>query len=706
MRRTSACLGLLFVMLGWCLDEPLQQRVSYDKPGQTLKSLLRDLSAQTNLNLYAAPPLDAEIVLVAVKEMPLQTLMEHIAYVVDGEWIAESERQHRLARTLKVIAKRKQEDREQALADLRKMLASEEFRRYTEPLTREEVIERMERIRKQLRELEVEEQDENQLYERIYDLGMKEWLPLNPERRLLCRILQQMDMDALADTPPDERRVFSTLSGRYLLPLRVNLAPLLQQWLKEREIFRAVITDPRYQFPRDESGGWRYTWWMHELFELQETQDASTTRLPAKVFLQVRRYEWRKDFSFSLYLVDEQNREIATGYYYSNEGWETEEERIARLSKQDNALVQPVEWRKETQQWLDAWRTALSKGAVKPFPEFLDPSKHEPLQFVATDVLRSYARHKNLPLVALLNDEMVWWIHYALRNKQRVADFLTSDDVWEISATENVLRIRALSSSLRWRERESREAVSRCIRQVVARGYLGLSDALEALHQPNLADPYIYHLGTGAFLYLDEPCRSLLPLLKNFWKQMETLSEGKVELPLHRLSPKQIQELEHAVYSSGYISLLPSDGEQEFTDSNKPSPVGLPHAYFPNGLPRDAVLVCEIKAEDGVLSQRSGVGVWGRFYDVADLQRFFHDKHSDYLHIRHQREFIQNSLLVPAQRQDLTLSLRVAPYRIEIISTYDVYGYRPTQGLKPMRWEQLPPEWLKPPNPQEASEDP
>jgi len=127
MRRTSACLGLLFVMLGWCIDDPLQQRVSYDKPGQTLKSLLRDLSAQTNLKLYAAPPLDAEIVLVAVQEMPLQTLMEHIAYVVDGEWIAESERQHRLARTPKVIAKRKQEDREKTLAELREMLASEEF---------------------------------------------------------------------------------------------------------------------------------------------------------------------------------------------------------------------------------------------------------------------------------------------------------------------------------------------------------------------------------------------------------------------------------------------------------------------------------------------------------------------------------------------------------------------------------------------------
>ena len=73
MRRASACFGLLLVMLGWCVDDPLQQRVSYDKPGQTLKSLLRDLSAQTNLKLYAAPPLDQEIVLVAVQEMPLRS---------------------------------------------------------------------------------------------------------------------------------------------------------------------------------------------------------------------------------------------------------------------------------------------------------------------------------------------------------------------------------------------------------------------------------------------------------------------------------------------------------------------------------------------------------------------------------------------------------------------------------------------------------
>jgi len=51
-------------------------------------------------------------------------------------------------------------------------------------------------------------------------------------------------------------------------------------------------------------------------------------------------------------------------------------------------------------------------------------------------------------------------------------------------------------------------------------------------------------------------------------------------------------------------------------------------------------------------------------------------------------------------------SAQCAPYEIVVLRGYEVRGYRPKQGLKPVRWEQLPPEWLKPPNPQEASDDP
>jgi hypothetical protein len=700
MRRTSACFGLLFVMLGWCVDEPLQQRVSYDKPAQTLKSLLRDLSAQTNLNLYAAPPLDAEIVMVAVQEMPLKELMEHIAYVVDGEWIAESERQHRLARTPKVIAKRKQEDREKTLAELREMLASEEFRRYLEPLTREEMVKRMERLRKQLRDLDAEMPGEDDIFYKIYELYNKELEPLKPERRLLFRILQQVDLQTLIDIPLWERRVFSNTSGRYLLPLRVELASLLQQWKTERETFCAVIDDPHYQSLKDESRAAEYFWWFLDRYE-----KASPINLPAKVFLEVHRYEGREGFAFSLCLADEQNRQIAMDYYALQWDRTRDESRMERLLKEDDALTKPVEWSAETQQWLDAWGTVQSAKEVKPFPELLDPAKHEPLQFVATDVLRSYARHKNLSLIALLEDAMLLWVHRAFQDDQRVSLYLR--DTREISVTDTAVRIKPHLSSQQWRPRENREAASQRIRQIVQRGYFGVEDALDAVHQPNFALAYFRRLGTGASPWLMEPQRSLLPLMKRLLQGAESDPEGTVELPLSRLSPKQVQELERVMYhASGSVSRLAPDKKQDDSDDSEPPLAWLPHAHFPNGLPRDAVLVCKIEAKEGVLSQRSGVGVWGRFYDVVDLQLFFDDSYSDREHLRRQREFIQNSLLLPAQRQGLTLSLHVAPYTIEIISTYDVYGYRPTQGLKPIRWEQLPPEWLKPPDKQEASDDP
>lgn len=97
MHYAIACLGLLMGLSGWCADDPLQQRITYDKPAQTLQTLLRELSQQTQLKLSAAPPLDAEFVLVAVQDLPLNTLMAHLAELVDGEWLREAEGVYRLS---------------------------------------------------------------------------------------------------------------------------------------------------------------------------------------------------------------------------------------------------------------------------------------------------------------------------------------------------------------------------------------------------------------------------------------------------------------------------------------------------------------------------------------------------------------------------------------------------------------------------------
>jgi hypothetical protein len=696
MRGAIACCGLLIVALGWCIDDPLQQRVSYDKPGQTLKSLLRDLSAQTNLKLYAAPPLDTEIVLVAVQDMPLQTLMEHIAYVVDGEWIAESERQYRLARTPKVIKARTQQDREQALADLREMLASEKFRRYTEPLTREEVIERTERIRKQLREIATEEREYESLWRFHNNLRAQEWEPLDPQRRLLCRILQQIDLQALVDIPLWERRVFSNMSGRYLLPLRMNLAPLLQQWQAERETFEKVLTSLHHQFTESDKEAMEFFWWKAEI---PDAQSPPERRAPTKVYLEARRVGAEAGFRFALYLADDEGRVLASTEYPPDSVWEGEEQWYKQQIQEDATLAKLVEWREQTRQWLEAWGILRSRGEVKPFPELLDPAKHEPLQFVATDVLRSYARHRELALVALLDDWMLFWRWSDLSGEpQPLVSVMTSRHWLQMSVAEGVLRVKPRFSSLHWGRRESRDEMSRWIQRIVERSYITLEDAFNVANHRLLAERYMLSLVPGHISFMPDAFRPVLPLLKRWAHEATARPEGELQLPLRELAPTQLQQLERIVYNHPRTGVVPQG--QSFVRAVRFTglPVPLPHAHLPDGLPRDALLHCTIEKIPGVLAERSGVGVWGGFSPRRWLQQIFQNEGESEPTLVEERERIQNSLLLPAQREKIGLSVRFSPtYELLLLSRagFEASGYRLTQGFKPMRWDEAQSEILK-----------
>jgi hypothetical protein len=218
-------------------------------------------------------------------DAPARTLMEHLAYVVDGEWIAEGEGQHRLARTPNGDQDAQAARPQQALADLREMLAA-----IVPPLAAFAPAHPQAVGKRRVPPL------------KLLDKG---WAPLSPDHRLLCRILQQIDLNALVDIPIGERRVFSNAPGRYLLPLRVNLTPLIEQWLNERTVLHAVIADPRYQFDKEILESYDYLQWVEDILEVQ---GFSKIHMPEKVYLGVIRYRWRGDFSFSLHLADDQNR--------------------------------------------------------------------------------------------------------------------------------------------------------------------------------------------------------------------------------------------------------------------------------------------------------------------------------------------------------------------------------------------------------------
>jgi hypothetical protein len=197
---------------------------------------------------------------------------------------------------------------------------------------------------------------------------------------------------------------------------------------------------------------------------------------------------------------------------------------------------------------------------------------------------------------------------------------------------------------------------------------------------------------------MPEAFRPILPLLKRWLREAAARPEGELQLPLRELAPTQLQQLERIVYNHPHTGVVLQG--QSFVRAVHLTglPVPLPHAHLPDGLPRDALLHCTIEKIPGVLAERSGVGVWGGFSPRRWLQQIFQNEGESEPTLVEERERIQNSLLLPAQREQIGLSVRFSPtYELILLSRvgFEARGFRPTQGLKPMRWDEAQSEILK-----------
>ncbi|MEN3000283.1 MAG: hypothetical protein ABDI19_00380, partial [Armatimonadota bacterium] len=244
LKWVQVCIALCLLLTGRAQDDPLSQRVTYDQPAQTVKQLLESLSRQTGVRLFAPSPIDAEIVLVSVREMPLKELMDHLATVTDGEWFRQPNGSYHLVRTPKITRERRQQDDAQILQGLQRALKRKEIRQLLEPLTEQRARQHRDKIKELMRE--VGAQDINQpLWRTPYARSIYEQLELLlAGKRLVARLIQRMDLRQLLEIPVGERRVFSNVRGRFLLPLGFDVQSLLRQYVQEDQLVHQVWTHP------------------------------------------------------------------------------------------------------------------------------------------------------------------------------------------------------------------------------------------------------------------------------------------------------------------------------------------------------------------------------------------------------------------------------------------------------------------------------
>lgn len=493
-----------------------------------------------------------------------------------------------------------------------------------------------------------------------------------------------MDIEPLLEMSIGERYVFSNRRGRYLMPLKMNLQPLLEQYWRERQMVYHLLNHPNegldksllrqvYEDLKSENG----TRMHFDSYFLREPYQ----RPYEGVYLVVERSAI-DSFKFELIVVAEsapgQPADVESAFLYLS-GWLDSSEHGSRLQEALNLtpeqltqLVQtPVEWSQRTEQFLDAYHSLRRARESTPLPETLDPARTEPLSLIPTDVLLTYARFRNRSIVALLPDSLCGWFTPAVedesdpsdsqrRPRGRLRAYLDlAVHSMRFDEQERVLRVRPLYSSYVWGRRVSRETLSDWLHQLLQRQYPRLGDYLTLLRLGShfnsltrlyarliLPDWELQYMSYEGFALL----RSLTPA------QIQRLQQGEV-ITLAELTPAQRQNLYRDLYrEAAFLTRAPSpqpatiDNSEEDWLIPREASVSLPHYYYPDGLPAetriqkqkffdwallylgrlsrsaaDSDRVREL-AHYGIFAHRQA-GVWGGFVSLPRLASMLNNPH-------------------------------------------------------------------------------
>ena len=619
-RRVALSAATLW--LGWTLasaDDPMQRPVHYDQPAQTVKQLLANLSRQTGVRLFAPSPLDAEIVLVSVDGMPLKTLMDALAAVMDAQWVEQPNGSYHLLRTPKLARERRAQDDAKILTELRRYLERPETRALTEPLTEPIVRERLQAIQSFAQESIAQAPAGSPEWKQAIFRGHDLLRSIDPDERLMARLVQRLNLRRLLEIPVGERRVFSNVQGRYLLPFGFPVQPLLEQYQREAATMYHLWTHPTYGIDPARMASWLPSNY-HRRWKLPQTP---LTRL----YLVVSRVS-PGGFLFQAVLADESLEHVVKCDFAIYELlWDSPNEATPQAS-----LPSPVriEWSNLSRQFIDAYRALMRGQEVNAFPEVLDPSKVEPLSTIPSDVLRAYARQRGKSLVALVPDALAGWIErHAREGCETLQQYLTLFEFVEDYAVieqEGVLLLKPRWSSYWWGQRLDRQAMSRWLQQVRQRGYPNLDDrlALLKMYEPIKRNNAVLFLYQEVVLHgetipnFDWQIRFLNSLTQH---QIDRLRAGE-PLTLAKLSPAQRERLIHDIYhSEARLYPLASVEPEEYAAREKIGrlldQVNLPHVFYPDGLPPNTVIRIAKHHPQGAIGflTTNRAGIWGDFHN-------------------------------------------------------------------------------------------
>jgi hypothetical protein len=457
------------------------ETVTFRHRAAPVERVLAKLSEKVGLKLEAASTMRADVVVIDVKEAPVADLLRKIASVTSGEWVAEGEVQRLVPAT--GIRTREAND---------------------------EAAQRLAQIRTAIRQRIKPEAAPTSPDEHAPDMDVTAAFASNPSEVAINALLSGIDAQAIANLGPNERVVYSSRPTAMQMPLPSNapqaLAKMIadhNQALKTSGAANAIDDSPEIQN-------------MPSFLRDMITAQTKPIGVVEKALLCVTSFGMGgfDGVNLELRLYDAQGK-VA---YRTTSMLQMNNSFLARATDMANpdapaAGGTPLELSEDTKtvnKIFEGGRgNQLSiKISAEAKPLVYRTDLHDPLSFLATDMVMGLAKKRKQNLVACLPDSMVDGVSMAWGSRTTIGmaeDLIKTGGPLRALADPNTLVLKPSAPAATRAERLDREALAALMAVVEAKGIPSLEDmAAYALKAPNpiqggIGQVYVMTLAPGSF---------------------------------------------------------------------------------------------------------------------------------------------------------------------------------------------------------------
>ncbi len=581
-------------MAGIAGASSVDKNVTFSATAAPADRLLKALGEKAGVPLRATPNTAKDVLLISVKDVPLNVVMDRIAKAENASWEPENDG-FRLIRS--TTQQRADEDRDRAAlaaryaSGLQKVVTEANGLKALTDISARGFVEKAKEASAQT------DDGKSNSWQRVQALTLEA-----PSGRLLTRLVALLRASDLAMMPENSRLVFSDNPNRMQQRFAVSPSSALQAFVREQSAV-AVAAGPGLASQNN-----------NPYMQLNVLTGALKSP-PVKVNLTVIRRPFETSLTCNLEVLDAKGNILSQ----ANRTLGSDPFRDMMSAPADRTAV-PIKLSDESRQLravFQAFNGRGNTGGATLTPELkkkvADPFANEPLSYATSDMLLQVAEAKQANLVAVLSDMSIaamFPMGEGEMNTSQVTPLLTMSSE-EMTVADGWMTVLPVTPAAVRKSRCDRFALSHLLQTVVKKGTLSLDDgAAYALTCPGVNIDIIAMLSCAAIeptavILFESNGMAPLRFYGGLSQAQRQIAAAKQPINFASLSSGQRNALFELTF--GAESRLNMSRTMAFEEGQAPIfPTNDPTELLPNGIPNDGRFTLTSHDEFVVLPIRSG----------------------------------------------------------------------------------------------------